>query len=364
MDFKHIPQERINKISFSRPDYVDEKLYVISPVFNSPRFRTIWKLYNEFELMVINSGAHLVTIECIFGERAEAIVEQSSENHTVIHVRAHSELWIKENLINIAISRLPESAKYIAWVDSDVKFTRNDWVGETIQQLQRYDVVQMFRVAIDLDADGMPYQFNRGFVYDYLENIPVKLQFTKKIQIPNVKQQVAKINNAYCEDCEETSTIKINYFHPGFAWAYRRKALDDLGGLFDIGILGSGDAHMVASFVGHFEDTINPKIGEEYRRLGLLWQEKALKYINRNIGYVDGTITHAFHGAKKNRKYNNRQNILVSNDYTFSTDVKRNVQGVYQLENNKPKLRDDIRKYFLERDADNIDMQGSESFLD
>lgn len=364
MDFQHIPNSKINKISFSRPDVVDEKLYVISPIFNSARYRTVWKHYNEFEHMVIDSGAHLVTIEAAFGERNEAIVEQSSSNHTVIHIRAKTELWIKENLINVAVSRLPDNAKYIAWVDSDVKFMRNDWVGETIQQLQHYDVVQMFRVAMDLDPNGLPYQFNRGFVYDYTQGLPLKLQFSKNIKIPNVNHQVASINNAYCEDCPDTATIKINYFHPGFAWAYRRQALSDLGGLFDIGILGSGDAHMAAAYFGHFDETLHPKIQGEYRKLGQIWQERAIKYINANVGYVDGTISHSFHGAKKNRKYSNRQNILVKFDYTPSTDIKKDWNGLYTLENNKPGLRDAIRNYFAERDNDNIDMQGAQGFLD
>lgn len=364
MEFKHIPQERINKISFSRPDYVDSKLYVLSPVYNTPRFRTIWKNYNEFELMVINSGAHLVSIEAAFGDREEVITEQTSENHTVIHVRTHTELWLKENLLNIALSRLPEKAEYVCWVDSDLKFTRSDWVGETIQLLQHYNAIQMFRVAIDLDRNGIPYQFNRGFVYDFLQGIPVKLQFTKNIQIPNVNQKVAQINNAYCDDCPDTGTIKINYYHPGFAWAYRKQVLSDLGGFFDIGILGSGDAHMAASLIGHFEETIHPKINEEYKKLGLVWQDRATKYVNQNIGFMDGTITHAFHGAKKNRKYSNRQNILVEHDYTPSTDIKRGWNGAYELESNKPAFKRAIQQYFAERDSDNIDMQGATSFLD
>src|SRR6266496_395544 len=106
--------------SFHRPDGISDPLYVITPVFNSPRYRTRWKHYLNFEKHVLQSGAILFTIEASFGEREEVFVEVVSERHTIIHVRTKHEIWIKENLINLAIQRLPADWKYVAWIDGDI----------------------------------------------------------------------------------------------------------------------------------------------------------------------------------------------------------------------------------------------------
>ena len=135
---------------FHRLDKVQEKLYVITPIFNPQRFRSRWKLYKEFEKYVLSyNEAHLVTIECTFGDREAVIIEDQGCNHTVIYVYTKHEIWLKENLINRAIQALPKDAQYVAWVDADVRFARPDWVGETIQKLQHYDVIQMFSKAVN-----------------------------------------------------------------------------------------------------------------------------------------------------------------------------------------------------------------------
>ena len=49
----------MTKHLFSRPDQIKEPLYVITSVFNAVRYRTRWKLYQDFVRMVEASGAIL-----------------------------------------------------------------------------------------------------------------------------------------------------------------------------------------------------------------------------------------------------------------------------------------------------------------
>lgn len=46
-------------------------------------------------------------------------------------------MWIKENLINIALSKTPKTAKYIAWLDADIVFHKNksNFSSEIIKSL-------------------------------------------------------------------------------------------------------------------------------------------------------------------------------------------------------------------------------------
>ena len=56
-----------------RADFVTDPLYVITPVFNPQRYRSRWKHYTNFEQHVLDSGAHLITIEATFGARAKVV---------------------------------------------------------------------------------------------------------------------------------------------------------------------------------------------------------------------------------------------------------------------------------------------------
>jgi hypothetical protein len=42
-------------------------------------------------------------------------------------------MWIKENLLNIALRNVPKEAKYIAWSDADVTFQKtNDYFQKIV----------------------------------------------------------------------------------------------------------------------------------------------------------------------------------------------------------------------------------------
>lgn len=195
---------------FHRADIVKDPLYVIAPIFNPQRYRIRWKHYLNFEKHILDSGAHLVLIEASFGNRSEVFTEKIHERLTIINVRTNQEIWLKENMINLAIQQLPADWKYVAWIDADIQFVRPDWVGETIHQLQHYDIVQMFSVAFDLDPNFMPYGINYSFMHDYVNGVPNK---DMNIEGSSYGKSVMS---------KKTPGLKVNRWHPGFAWAARR----------------------------------------------------------------------------------------------------------------------------------------------
>lgn len=321
---------------FHRPDHIGHNLYVIAPIFNPQRYRSRWKLYKDFENMVLsNEEAYLVTIECTFGKRTKVFEEQVSPRHKVIHVQTHHELWIKENLINLAIQRLPDDWEYVAWIDPDTHFARPDWVGETLHLLQHYQVIQMFSEAVDLSPKYEIINKFKGWMWCYLN----------------------EYDNMPGHDCyyHDGGMDKIHW-HPGFAWAARREAINHLGTLIDWAILGSGDRHMAAALIGQVRTSINPRISKRYKDMLDEWQARAEKHIKRNVGYMDGLLLHHWHGKKSNRGYKDRWRILVDHKYDPHLDIKRDSQGIFQLTDRSFKLRDNIRAYFKQRDEDSIDL--------
>jgi hypothetical protein len=110
---------------------------------------------------------------------------------------------------------LPAEAKYIAWIDADVKFNRPDWAQETLQLLQHYDVLQMFSHAQDVGPNYEPLATTPGFLYKWVTDRPSPHE-------PAFMQ--AKPAYGYY------SVHSGQFWHPGFAWAAKRSALESVPG--------------------------------------------------------------------------------------------------------------------------------------
>lgn len=320
---------------FTRPDYVDNRLYAIPVSFNPERSRNLMRYPVDAVKYWLAAGAIVYQGEVSLGERNQVFKEVMSENHVIIHITTTSQLWLKENMQNIVARHLPNSAKYIAMVDPDVYFFRPDIVGETIQMLQQYSVVQMFSKAWDINKDYEAFALSYGFVHDWSKGLPMKFY--------NGSYYVTSPNG------------KFNRLHTGYAWAYRREALDSVGGLFDIGILGSGDNHMAKCLIGEWEKSVNMGVTDAYKDALVRWQKAALSGIKMNIGYVKGDLYHRWHGAKSTRGYKTRWQVLVNNQYNPLTDIRPDVNGLYQLVTETPRqinLKKELREYFQSRDDD------------
>ena len=315
-----------------------DKLYVVTAISNPVRYASRYKLYEQFAKHMQDSGVELYTIEMAFGTRPFAITDSSNPRH--IQVRSSSELWHKENLLNVAISRLPIDWKYVAWVDADVAFTRSDWASETVHSLQHYKVVQLFSHAQDLGPDYQPMMTHTGFIYNYLN-----FGLTKEWIGPCPDESVSNVGG-----------------HPGYAWAATRDAFDHLGGLIDYAILGAADRHMACALVNRVEDSFfhssepEGEMTEAYKSLLYQWQDRAARYVDGNIGYVKGTLYHYWHGSKRSRGYENRWKILRDNQFDPIKDLKKDSQGLLMFGSDKPLLRDQIRAYFRSRNEDSIDL--------
>ncbi len=302
----------------------NRNLYVVTCISNPVRYKTRYDLYHKFAKHMEQSGVILYTTEMAFGDRDFAITERDNPRH--IQVRSFFELWHKENMLNLAIQRLPADWEYVAWIDADVLFHRPDWAEETIQQLQHYQFLQLFSHATDLNPSFEPIgKTQNGFVYDWYQN----------------PDHVRKGGYA-------------TFSHPGYAWAARREALDYCGGLIDLGILGSGDRHMACGMIGKASHSFNHGVHPHYKDMVLEWERRCETFVKRDIGYVSGAISHFWHGSKQNRGYKDRWKILVDHQYDPYRDIKRDVQGLYQLDDDKIGLRDDIRRYFRSRQEDCI----------
>ena len=297
-------------------------LHVVAVVANPIRWQSRIRLYRMFEQHMLDSGVHLTTVECAYGDRPFELAESPHIQH--VGVRARTLVWNKESLINTGIARLPADWKYVAWIDADVAFRKPDWAAETVQALQQYAVVQPWSDCYDLGPNDDHLQAHRSFCRMFHDRKPI---------VPSGK-------------------AGYQFAHPGYAWAATRGALEQLGGLLDIAALGAGDHHMALALIGRAVESLPGGIHPNYRRAVLRWQERAQLHIGRNIGYVSGTIEHTWHGSKNLRAYVSRWDILTRNHFDPAEDLKTNVWGVRELAGNKPELAHDIDLYMRSRAED------------
>lgn len=283
--------------------------------------------YEIFARHMLDSGVNLHVVECAYGEEAFTC-KLPGVNH--IGVRAKTRGWCKENLLNIGVYRVPE-AKYIAWIDADVIFRRPDWAEATVNALQHYHVVQPWSDAYDLGPNGEHIAHHQSFAKQF---------FYRKPLVPEGKPWWQGDGGPYV------------YPHSGYAWAWTREVFEWLGGLFELGGMGSGDHHMALALAGLADYSMPIGTSPAYRREVKRWEERALLHVNRNIGYVWGTIEHLFHGRKIDRGYLSRWEMFVKHQFDPHEDLKRNSFGVLEFATNKPELRHDFDLYLHSRNED------------
>jgi hypothetical protein len=317
-----------------------DNFYVIAVMTNPERFKTRPKLFKEFMARMDRYGAKLYVVEGAFGGRNFEVTDSNNPRH--IQIRTDSEVWLKENLINIGISRLPANWQYVAWLDGDIDFVRPDWMEETVHELQHHSFVQMFEDAIDMGPCHEVLTTYKGFAYCYKTGQP----FHK----PSNTSKIGLSNDAYYGG----NYAPGKYWHPGYAWAATREAINTVGGLFDYGILGAGDHHMAMCMIGEGRRSVPKGLHPNYKKFVLAWQERALR-LHKNLGYVKGTIYHFWHGKKRDRKYKDRWQIFLDNNYDPAKDIHKDWQGVLSLYPGHEALRDQMREYFQSRNEDSID---------
>ena len=313
-------------------------LHIITPLFNPLRFKSRYNLYNQFEQMVLQQpDVILTTVEVAFGDRPFHVTTKNNLRH--VQLRTYDEIWTKESSINLGLQhtlQIYPEAEYFAWIDADVFFMNPNWVKETIEQLQHFMFVQMFSHAVDFGPNMEFIQKQNGFVYSYHQNGMV---------VPPQDFSYGGVISQY------------GFWHPGYAWAARREALDMVGGLIDYAILGAGDHHMSLAMVGEVQRSFPTGISQGYANQLRVWQSRCERKIKRDIGFVNGTLGHNFHGKKKDRRYSERWKILTDNNYDPNTDILRDSQGLITLDRQDFRLRDEMRLYFRARNEDSVDLE-------
>ena len=309
------------KLALNNNNPIEDKLNVIVVISNPCLYARRYQLFNKIvNKLNEDTFIRLYVVELAYKNQKFIVTNSNDKNH--LQIRTDTPLWHKENMINIAVKNLlSKNYKAFAWIDADIEFESNTWSLDTLKILNGYkDVVQLFSHAVDMDKDESTLNIFSSFGYSFSKH---------------KKFKPGKIND---------------YWHPGFAWAITRKAYEKMGGLYEKGILGSGDNIMAYAFINKCIHYNNSKYSDDYNNSMLEFEERA-KHLR--LGYVPGVIRHYYHGKKKNRYYHERTEILAKYQFSPIKDIICDSKGIIiPTDSFSQEFKDDIMNYFVERKED------------
>ena len=314
-------KENEMKRAIQNNEPIEQHLHVIAVISNSGQFARRYILMKEFmdRIEREETNVKLYIVELAYGTKPFIITKPNNTLH--LQLRVDIPLWHKENLVNIGVQKLlPSNWKAFAWIDADIEFENTTWATDTLRILNgSRDIVQLFSHCVDMNMEEQAMKVFNSFAF----------QYTKKHRYVGTG---------------------INYWHPGYAWAMTRRAYERVGGLYEYAILGSGDNIMALSMIDHGLWAVNSESSEDYKKTISDYQSNIRKL---RLGYVPGVIRHHFHGAKKNRRYEDRWRILLDNGYIPNLHMSYNSDGVLIPTNECPDIiLSEIRKYFEDRNED------------
>lgn len=295
-------------------------MWVIIPYFNPAKYEALQRNYSIFSHELKKAKINYLTVELSFDGSYDI---PTSED--VIRLRSDSIMWQKERLINFGVSQLPLKCDKFAWVDCDVLFEHKDWLDQAKAKLDQVDIVQLFKRVFYLPSGHESYSGSHD------------------IMVQSVIWQAKTHRNWLHRRVNKM----LPFSTPGFAWAARRDAFPN--GLYDKNIIGSGDTFIVDSILDSWSIhgfSTKFTLGMKADMGKWLACQRKLTY-----DYIPQSIYHLYHGSLQDRRYMDRHNLVLDNDFDPAKDIVL-VNNVFEWDSNKPALHSGIIDYFGGRNED------------
>lgn len=310
-----------------RAETLPGEIWGVTTFFNPSGYLNKSENYRRFRQGLVDAGLPLLTVELTFGDRPFEL--DASDAQLLVQRRTTDVLWHKERLLNLGISQLPASCDKVVWLDADVLFERDDWVGRTAQLLERYVMVQPFSRSVRL---------KRG------ETALPGCEVT--LPIGSAEHELLH-GIAYGVMAKGHGALDryLVHGHSGYAWAGRRAVLQKHG-LYEANILGNADLNIAHAMFGGPDYVKTTRFSPKARAHLSRWATGFHEDVGSSVGFVDGTLLHLWHGDKKNRLYDQRLTVLKEHDFDPERDLSFDPQGVLRWSSDKPQLHAWCERYF------------------
>lgn len=217
-----------------------------------------------------------------------------SRRHTVLSYKAEDPLFLKENLFNLAYQQYDDES--FALVDSGCIFgAGEDW---TTFDMHKLDYVHLLSNFVILSRDNKVERHIPGII---------------------------KLMPEYAYHHKESTKLRCRSM--GGAWLYSRRLLDSMGGLYDRGVAGGGDAFFVQHIIRVPWHIMNDCA---YVRACISDVLSSRPYDSRGT-YAKLALYHLWHGPMTNRRYATRGVELDQAGFDVHRDLEYTDEGVLKL---------------------------------
>ena len=305
---------------------------MILPYFNFAKTKRRTTLFLEFLDRCKNlTNIRIVIAEAAVDEFTLAKSALAKSKLVFLHLRYKLDFayFCKENLIYVAIKELTLSPlsfnwKYVCWIDADMTFANNNWVKDTLKELQRSHFVQLFDSTIIMGPSEEPLVVKQGFAF-----------------LTSLSENIDNIAVA-----------------PGLAMACTRWAFEMTATtLFDYVIVGGGDHLLLIAITQNIQLYLQKfkkfNISSTFDEL-VMRDAKRFKENNITLSYIKGAALSHWHGKLKDRLYSERWHFMAHFDP--NVDLVRNEQGLLNLSNRGKLNKTNLANYFIRRNDDNMQL--------
>lgn len=310
-----------------KPEFISTNKLFTPPMYSYPTHQDMVVVIPFFNPVQYNRSAQNILMVVHWMEQARIpyyIAELAYKNNpflfksapNILQFRSESNLFYKENLVDVIEAHLPATYTKICMLDADIFFSCPDWYALTSQLLDTHDICQPFTNAIWTHADFT--------------------EFRRRTH------------------CLGSSLPIIDWLreHPGFVWAFHR----DWYRRFPyrhIPICTTGGDTIL-------HDLVKGRRMSLYKYYSKYYHEIESQRIPVTYTWLDGDIHHMNHGSYNKRLYPNYVEDLHKelSRFGFSAAheaVYRRADGILEW---KPECREVINAfndaYFISREEDDF----------
>lgn len=318
------------------PTRLPGSFWGIVTYFNPAGYQNKHSNLQRFSEGVRAQGLKLMIVEATFDGQRPAMRDEYAD--TVVRRHASSVLFLKENLVNIGVAELPADCDKVAWLDADVLFENPNWVQETAERLEQYQIVQPFSEACWLHP-GQTWAPKNYFRFGAYEGQSMQGMGASLATLP-AEFRLDALNDF------------MKHGHTGFGWTGRRELLAKHR-LYERQILGHNDVVFSQAIFGNHEYWKTRKYVSEMP--GTLsdhqsrWSREFFGSVQGSVSFTPGRVFHLWHGTMKKRYYGDRFKMLAENSFDPERDLTLDAQGCLVWNTDKTELIQKVGAYFRAR---------------
>ncbi|KRX10971.1 hypothetical protein PPERSA_12095 [Pseudocohnilembus persalinus] len=318
-------QKQFSDIMEQFPSAELTNFYIVTTIFSPIQTKQKLETYKKFAQTCEQYDIKLITIEYTYMGCPFVATEQFFEPYH-FQIRIDDPMFLKYNLVNSILEKLPNEWGWLAIIDYNVIFKNFDWIQQAKQNLQFTVAQQLYEYAKEIPTTNQIIPGTQSNLNENMMNINMNTN-TDISGIGNIPKDCLAKHFANLDLNEFQLQDIVNNYECGKAWAFRRDFIDVFG-LPELFITGFEEIFFLLSLSGQCASIAGEVFSEQTLRIIQSFEKK---YQQKNIkyGYINNCeIDYVQIGSGD---YNVNEAIELMK--MISENLSKDSQGIYVANN-------------------------------